>query len=93
MPFNRLLAYAVAVGLAFWGVNPTDAAGRDNLEVPLVLAQSNGPACRTSGVITGLDPKGDGFLSVLAAPHAHIGKSTGYITGRGSLSAMIAGLG
>ena len=40
----------------------------DGLDVPLLLKADQYRACGASGVVVGLDPQGDGFLSVRSGP-------------------------
>ncbi len=56
------------IGLLSLAVLAGSARARDALDVPLVIRSDDGAVCQQTGTVAGLDPRGDGFLSVLAAP-------------------------
>jgi hypothetical protein len=59
---NVMLAAAIAAV-------PAMAAGQAKIDVPILLGGSmDEDACAGGGVIVGLDPRGDGFLSVRSGP-------------------------
>ena len=48
---------------------PSSAQSRSRIDVPVMIGgEVNIPACYGAGTIKGLDPNGDGFLSIMSGP-------------------------
>lgn len=61
----------IAVVAAAWALTPLagQAQQQGKIDIPIMLgADGDLDACGSVGVIVGLDPKGDGFLSVRSGP-------------------------
>jgi hypothetical protein len=58
-------AFGIAATTA-WAIAPA-FADRARLDVPVVMEASDLDPC-SNGVVTGLDPRGDGFLAVKSGP-------------------------
>lgn len=66
MTKNKFIAMAMSMAATF--LTPAAAMSRSaKIDVPVMITASESSACG-SGEIVGLDPKGDGFLSVRSGP-------------------------
>lgn len=66
---NKRVPAIVVLSVAICGLALPGAAQQRKIDVPIVLGGDEVfDACGSTGVIVGLDPNGDGFLSVQSGP-------------------------
>lgn len=67
--FHRTALIGVAALAALLAPQAVNSQLRAKIDVPVIIGgESDFDACGGSGIIVGLDPKGDGFLSVQSGP-------------------------
>lgn len=60
---------AIFGSIAFQVLSPASAEEARKPDVPILIeASSDSDACGSSGIVRGLDPRGDGFLAVKSGP-------------------------
>jgi hypothetical protein len=66
---NIIVSVEEMKGCAGGPAKPATRSVAVKIEVPIVIGgDATFDACSTTGVVTGLDPRGDGFLSVMTGP-------------------------
>ena len=66
---RRVLAHVVAVSVMAISADNGFSQQRSRIDVPVMVgAEPDYDACPSTGTVMGLDPQGDGFLSVRSGP-------------------------